>query len=53
MKAWVSGGVTPLIINRASDPCWTLVEVNSQGYTAADSIVERPYWAQVLVLGTE
>jgi hypothetical protein len=44
MKAWVSGGVAPLIINLASNPCWALVEVNSQDYTPADLTVGKPYW---------
>jgi len=30
MKAWVSGGIAPLIINLASDPCSILVEDNRQ-----------------------
>jgi len=43
MKAWVSENVVPLFINLASDLCWALVEVNSQGYTLADLTIERPY----------
>jgi len=37
MKAWVSGGIAPLIINLAFDPC--------QVHTPADLTIERPYWA--------
>jgi hypothetical protein len=31
MKAWVSGGIAPLIVNLAFDPCSALVEVNRHG----------------------
>jgi hypothetical protein len=52
MKAWVGGGIAPLIINHhnhnfinlASDPCSALVEVRSQVHTPADLTMERPYW---------
>jgi len=44
MKAWVSGGVAPLIISLVIDPCSTLVEVSSQVHTPADLTIERPHW---------
>ena len=37
MKAWVSGGIAPLIINLASDPSSALLEVGN----SADLRIER------------
>jgi len=41
IKEWVSGGVAPLIITLAINPC-PVFGVNSQVHTPADLTIESP-----------